>query len=139
MNIDGEYLFNQQALQGYIILCCQQGQGGLKDKPTKYPDIYHTCYSLSGFSCSSNKENYQGLYAPDHTIDHATYTGEVKHQEQVFIDDEDDEELKAQESTTNDERDHQILLCGLINNAMPRINPIYNARFDKVDKARKYF
>jgi len=52
MNVDGEYLFNQEALQGYILLCCQNGAGGLKDKPSKGPDIYHTCYSLSGMSIS---------------------------------------------------------------------------------------
>ena len=27
-------------------------EGGLKDKPGKHRDFYHTCYSLSGFSLS---------------------------------------------------------------------------------------
>ena len=52
MNVQGEYLFHQEALQGYILLCCQWGKGGLLDKPPKNPDIYHTCYSLSGMSIS---------------------------------------------------------------------------------------
>ena len=58
MNIDGEFLFNQEALQGYLIICCQGVQGGLRDKPTKNPDIYHTCYSLSGMSVAQSKSNY---------------------------------------------------------------------------------
>ena len=45
------------SLQRYLLVCCQgmtqDGQGtggGLKDKPGKYPDYYHTCYGLSGLS-----------------------------------------------------------------------------------------
>ncbi|KAI5059258.1 hypothetical protein GOP47_0025577 [Adiantum capillus-veneris] len=43
-------LFNTQALQGYILLCCQVLEGGLRDKPGKARDYYHTCYCLSGLS-----------------------------------------------------------------------------------------
>lgn len=52
-------LFNAQALQGYILLCCQVLEGGLRDKPGKSRDFYHTCYCLSGLStaqyCSSQR------------------------------------------------------------------------------------
>jgi len=35
----------------YVLLCCQDHQeGGLKDKPGKWADYYHTCYALSGLS-----------------------------------------------------------------------------------------
>jgi len=35
----------------YALLCCQDhDDGGLRDKPGKYPDYYHTCYTLSGLS-----------------------------------------------------------------------------------------
>lgn len=88
MNVDGEYLFNQEALQGYIILCCQQGQGGLKDKPSKGPDIYHTCYSLSGLSISQGKENFKGLFAQGHTIDHEQYSGAPNKKNFDFEDDD---------------------------------------------------
>jgi len=30
------WLFNQEALQEYILVCCQHPQGGLLDKPGKY-------------------------------------------------------------------------------------------------------
>ncbi|GLV39572.1 Farnesyl transferase beta subunit [Carabus blaptoides fortunei] len=43
-------LFHQEALQEYILICCQNASGGLIDKPGKPRDIYHTCYALSGLS-----------------------------------------------------------------------------------------
>ncbi|XP_045528587.1 protein farnesyltransferase subunit beta isoform X3 [Pieris brassicae] len=47
-------LFNQGALQEYIIVCCQSPEGGLIDKPGKPRDIYHTCYTLSGLSVAQH-------------------------------------------------------------------------------------
>lgn len=35
-------------LQTYTFLACQHPGGGLRDKPGKSADYYHTCYSLSG-------------------------------------------------------------------------------------------
>lgn len=43
-------LFHNYALQQYIILCSQVMDGGLRDKPGKGRDFYHTCYCLSGLS-----------------------------------------------------------------------------------------
>jgi prenyltransferase beta subunit len=40
----------------------------LKDKPGKYPDIYHTCYSLSGMSSAISKVNPK-LYEDGQTYD----------------------------------------------------------------------
>ncbi|KAA3455956.1 protein farnesyltransferase subunit beta [Gossypium australe] len=45
-----EPLFNSLALQQYILLCSQELNGGLRDKPGKSRDHYHTCYCLSGLS-----------------------------------------------------------------------------------------
>ncbi|KAK8687099.1 hypothetical protein V6N13_085931 [Hibiscus sabdariffa] len=45
-----EPLFNSLALQQYILLCSQDLNGGLRDKPGKSRDHYHTCYCLSGLS-----------------------------------------------------------------------------------------
>lgn len=42
---------NCTALQGWLLACCQvPGRGGLRDKPGKHCDYYHTCYCLSGLS-----------------------------------------------------------------------------------------
>ncbi|XP_028778594.1 protein farnesyltransferase subunit beta isoform X2 [Neltuma alba] len=45
-----EPLFHSIALQQYILLCSQELEGGLRDKPGKRRDYYHTCYCLSGLS-----------------------------------------------------------------------------------------
>lgn len=48
------WLFNQEALQEYLLICCQHPYGGLLDKPEKTSDMYHTCYALSGLSIAQN-------------------------------------------------------------------------------------
>uniref|UniRef100_Q0VFT7 Protein farnesyltransferase subunit beta n=1 Tax=Xenopus tropicalis TaxID=8364 RepID=Q0VFT7_XENTR len=48
------WMFDQQALQEYILLCCQCPNGGLLDKPGKSRDFYHTCYCLSGLSIAQH-------------------------------------------------------------------------------------
>ncbi|KAF4595927.1 protein farnesyltransferase subunit beta [Ophiocordyceps camponoti-floridani] len=45
-------LFSRDGLIRYI-LCCGQDmskRGGLRDKPSKHPDAYHSCYVLTGLS-----------------------------------------------------------------------------------------
>lgn len=45
----GGWVFDQVALQKYLIGACQDFiNGGLMDKPGKGKDFYHTCYTLSG-------------------------------------------------------------------------------------------
>ncbi|XP_039982061.1 protein farnesyltransferase subunit beta [Xiphias gladius] len=51
------WMFEQQALQEYILLCCQNPTGGLLDKPGKSRDFYHTCYCLSGLSIAQHFGN----------------------------------------------------------------------------------
>ncbi len=53
INID-DLLFHREALQEYVLICCQKPNGGLIDKPGKPADIYHTCYTLSGLSIAQN-------------------------------------------------------------------------------------
>ncbi|KAI8985431.1 terpenoid cyclases/protein prenyltransferase alpha-alpha toroid [Pilobolus umbonatus] len=55
---DMEYLFDREALQEYILLCCQSNYGGLADKPGLGADYYHTCYCLSGLSTSQHSIQY---------------------------------------------------------------------------------
>ncbi len=45
-------LFDASALQAWLLVCCQHKSGGLRDKPGKRPDFYHTCYCLSGLTLS---------------------------------------------------------------------------------------
>ncbi|CAN0924474.1 Protein farnesyltransferase subunit beta [Linum grandiflorum] len=81
-----EPLFNSIGLQQYILLCAQMvenEEGGLRDKPGKGCDYYHTCYCLSGLSVcqysQSKDENspplpssvlgpYSNLLEPTHPV-----------------------------------------------------------------------
>jgi Prenyltransferase and squalene oxidase repeat len=52
---NGVLSFNQKALQRYVLHCAQDVEkGGLRDKPGKSRDFYHSCYSLSGLSISQS-------------------------------------------------------------------------------------
>ncbi|KAH6894121.1 terpenoid cyclases/protein prenyltransferase alpha-alpha toroid [Thelonectria olida] len=50
-------LFSRDGLIRYILSCCQDQskRGGLRDKPSKYSDSYHTCYVLAGLSSAQHK------------------------------------------------------------------------------------
>jgi hypothetical protein len=47
-------LFNPRALQCWLLRACQQLKGGLRDKPGKSADYYHSCYCLSGLSTAQH-------------------------------------------------------------------------------------
>uniref|UniRef100_A0A6B2L6D9 Protein farnesyltransferase subunit beta n=1 Tax=Arcella intermedia TaxID=1963864 RepID=A0A6B2L6D9_9EUKA len=55
---EGGWMFNQLALQEYVLACCQADNGGLVDKPKKGRDFYHTCYCLSGLSVAQHNPEY---------------------------------------------------------------------------------
>lgn len=59
--ISGELSFDQAALQRYTLLCGQHVEGGLRDKPSKARDFYHSCYSLSGLSVSQHGSSKDGV------------------------------------------------------------------------------
>ncbi|CAJ0582549.1 unnamed protein product, partial [Mesorhabditis spiculigera] len=62
--------FEARALEEYLMLCCQGGRGGLRDKPEKYCDPYHTCYALSGLSIAQRyiPANEELLCGPDEAL-----------------------------------------------------------------------
>merc|ERR1711865_612315 len=47
---DSHLWFLPSPLQVYVLLACQHPSGGLRDKPGKSADYYHTCYAISGAS-----------------------------------------------------------------------------------------
>jgi len=84
------WLFDQRALQEYVLVCCQHSGGGLVDKPGKNRDYYHTCYCLSGLSVAQNnisRSNYIGSNAnvlpPTHPLYNVCFDG-VRRAEHYF-------------------------------------------------------
>lgn len=64
-------LFETDALQLWVLKGCQvQLKGGLRDKPGKQPDYYHTCYCLSGLSAVQHAAGGTGvLGAPSNQLE----------------------------------------------------------------------
>ncbi|XP_034250396.1 protein farnesyltransferase subunit beta [Thrips palmi] len=81
-----KWLFNQEALQEYVLMCCQLASGGLIDKPGKPRDAYHTCYALSGLSIAQHTSlvkkcvlgSKSNLLAPIHPMYNITVDSAVK-------------------------------------------------------------
>ena len=48
------FLYEPFNLHKYLLLFCQGKRGGMKDKPSKYEDPYHTMYALIGLGLSVN-------------------------------------------------------------------------------------
>ncbi|KAJ8614444.1 hypothetical protein CTAYLR_000801, partial [Chrysophaeum taylorii] len=60
--LGGAYACDELALQQYILLCGQQlPDGGLRDKPGKPRDYYHTCYCLSGLAAVQHFDKADNL------------------------------------------------------------------------------
>lgn len=74
-------MFNRSALKSYILNCCQEPTGGLRDKIGKSPDFYHTNYTLCGLSLAEHiyeaeSVNAYGFTATE-SIDGAAYTSPI--------------------------------------------------------------
>lgn len=53
-SVTHENLYSRSALKTYILNCCQEPSGGLRDKIGKSPDFYHTNYTLCGLSMAEH-------------------------------------------------------------------------------------
>ncbi|KAF9438831.1 hypothetical protein BGZ76_004142 [Entomortierella beljakovae] len=54
-----DFVYDREALQEYLLVACQSKSGGLRDKPSKSADYYHTCYCLSGLSLSQHQVSFR--------------------------------------------------------------------------------
>ncbi|KDQ25112.1 hypothetical protein PLEOSDRAFT_1094526 [Pleurotus ostreatus PC15] len=55
LGVSANSFFNREALQEYILYAGQHPTGGLRDKPPKNADAYHTMYCLSGLSSAQHR------------------------------------------------------------------------------------
>lgn len=53
-------IWNRTALARYILCAAQEKKGGLRDKPGKPADAYHSCYNLAGLSAAQHRSVYDG-------------------------------------------------------------------------------
>ncbi|KAK9480455.1 terpenoid cyclases/protein prenyltransferase alpha-alpha toroid [Lipomyces japonicus] len=50
LGLSSSSLWSKPDLQKFALSCCQGAKGGMRDKPGKNPDQYHTCYNSVGLS-----------------------------------------------------------------------------------------
>ncbi|TIB08564.1 hypothetical protein E3P92_03720 [Wallemia ichthyophaga] len=62
-------LYDREALQGYVLNAAQNPKGGLRDKPGKNSDTYHTAYNISGLSASQHYIKYDADRARQMAVD----------------------------------------------------------------------
>jgi len=85
---DSSWMYDTVGLQNYLLICCQNSNGGLIDKPGKNRDYYHTCYTLSGLSIAQHFVNENGTQrtvgpssnclVPTHPVFNVTVNAEKK-------------------------------------------------------------
>lgn len=51
-------LWDRQSLERYIKVCCQDTHGGLRDKPGKRADAYHSNYALCGLAAAQHRYRF---------------------------------------------------------------------------------
>lgn len=108
------------------MFCCQNLGGGVKDKPTKGPDPYHTAYGLSGCSFAQHKADFKTLHDKGASEFRAKFDGNYTE--------------KNQEGDFGEaEFDKTSMLGGIIDNKLRRMHPIHNARYDFIEKAKAYY
>jgi len=93
MNYKGRWLFDQEALQAYCLICCQNPDGGMIDKPGKSADYYHTNYSLSGLTVAQHSRS---VSLPEYG-----YTLDETEGQKVFLGHNDDNELSITDPIYN--------------------------------------
>lgn len=121
------YLFDRIALQEYILVVAQDFEGGgLRDKPGKGPDAYHTCYNLCGLSMSQNSVQ---IDIPEMQKHHQSFVPQQE-QEESDIDAWRRCCYSAMQCWTHD-KEPQCILGGKANQVQP-IHPIVNIAFYKV-------
>ncbi|KAK5159090.1 hypothetical protein LTR04_005150 [Oleoguttula sp. CCFEE 6159] len=64
-------LWSREGLVRYLLSCCQNKRGGMRDKPSARPDGYHSCYCLAGLSTAQN----HSVYVDPTVSDQATSLG----------------------------------------------------------------
>ncbi|KAJ2615491.1 CAAX farnesyltransferase (FTase) subunit beta [Coemansia sp. RSA 1365] len=113
------YLYDRAALQRYVLACCQDGRmGGLRDKPGKSSDLYHTLYCLSGLSLS---QHYMGVNPEELISDNTSVYGVPARMMQ----------WDAMPMGTE--------ILGLRSNMVKPVHPVYGVSLVSLAKCIKYF
>lgn len=110
-------LWSREGMVRYILCACQGKSGGLRDKPGKPVDGYHSCYNLSGLSAGQYRYHFVPPTASPHSFSPPLNAGFNWTAEDA------DEEGRVW-----DEEDR-----------VGKINPVYVLPWGKAEEARRWF
>lgn len=117
-------LWDREGLTRYVLCCAQAPSGGLRDKPSKRPDGYHTNYNLAGLSAAQNHYVWRrGGGVAD---------GELG----GGADDDDETQLNAAFAWTVGRK--ADVPCDEQDQVDP-VHPVYVIKHSKAEAARRYF
>jgi len=73
-------LMDRIRLQEYLLYCCQSERGGMRDKPGKSSDFYHTCYCLSGLSVAQHSYEWNQELQQIQLMENTVILGDARNQ-----------------------------------------------------------
>ncbi|GAA5975372.1 hypothetical protein JCM5350_006456 [Sporobolomyces pararoseus] len=145
-------LYDRHALQQYVVLTAQAPGGGLRDKPGKPADAYHTSYNLSGHSSAqhnprSSPSKRQKL-AQDFTspFRRPIVEDDTKEPEMILSTGESEEaaesrmrEVYSRELSWYCEKEERIVYGDEESNSLQTTHPIFNIEMSKVRAMMAHF
>lgn len=96
-------------------------EGGLRDKPGKRRDYYHTCYCLSGLSIAQHMGRPPGAAVYDMTGSGNGPAG------------------SGSEGAVGEEGERECVVLGPSVNALEQVEPLCNVLVGRYTEAREYF
>ncbi|GME47222.1 protein farnesyltransferase subunit beta [Neofusicoccum parvum] len=117
-------LWSREGMVRYILCACQGKNGGLKDKPGKPVDGYHSCYNLSGLSAGQYRYRYVPATAAA-SPEHGSFSPPLA---AGFHWAAADTDAAADDERVWDEADR-----------VGKVNPVYVTPWGKAEEARRYF
>jgi protein farnesyltransferase subunit beta len=108
-------LWSRDGLARFVLSCCQNPRGGLRDKPSKAPDAYHSCYCLAG------------LGAAQHVFE---YVGDDSDSEEISLPLTSPFQWKVKERTTG---------CWTDDDVVEPVHPVFVIAMEKVEECRQRY
>lgn len=146
-------LFDRRALQVYLLRCGQDTTGGgIRDKPGKSRDYYHTCYGLQGMSVAQH--DYTGAASSVPTVvqpDSASVRGRQADPASSASGSASATGAGARERTANvfgtaiqgipdeGQADEEASSRGRADNTLLPVHPLFGLCWDRYEAARAHF
>ncbi|EFP89630.2 uncharacterized protein PGTG_15593 [Puccinia graminis f. sp. tritici CRL 75-36-700-3] len=139
-------LFDRQALQEYILLISQDlspkaKQGGLRDKPSAVPDMYHTHYILAGLSLAqhSQKHSLQRIEELKQAFKKPDFSTCILGNSETESDALERMKIIYSRALAWEVQKDKDLVVGMVSNEVLPVHPVLNIKHLAVEKMMNHF